>query len=654
MCGIVGFWQREDSFDAHSVLKKMSDSIIHRGPDDSGVWFDEETKVALGQRRLSIVDLSPMGHQPMVSSSGRYIIVFNGEIYNFNDIRKEIIKKRYGAFSFRGTSDTEVMLEAFECFGIESSLKKFVGMFAFAVFDRKDKKMHISRDRIGEKPLYYGVVGSSFVFSSELKAFYVFPKFSFDIDRDALSLYFRHCFIPAPYTVFKNVKKLLPGTILTLDWREGTIPEACSYWSMENAISSGLENQFKGNEDEAANELEKLIMKSISGQMIADVPLGAFLSGGVDSSLVVSLMQSQSSKPIKTFTIGFGEKGFNEAEEAKKVAEHLGTDHTELYVSHKEAIEVIEHLPHLYDEPFADSSQIPTYLVSKLARSKVTVSLSGDAGDELFCGYNRYFLAEKIINKSGRLPFVIGKALPGIMKGVSIENWNRIFRLISSNKDGINFGDKIYKLSDVLRSKNAYEIYLGLSYFWNDTSSLVIGSNQLEMVNDYKGEMFKFQNVKEWMMYFDTKTYLPDDILVKVDRASMGVSLESRIPLLDHRIIEFACSIPIGLKVKNGQGKWLLRQILYKYVPKDLIERPKKGFAVPIGEWVRGPLKDWAAQLLDEKRLREEGYLNPELVSKVWKEHLEGIRDWKYQIWGILMFQQWLEDIRAKKIENIH
>ncbi|HEX9060672.1 MAG TPA: asparagine synthase (glutamine-hydrolyzing) [Clostridia bacterium] len=652
MCGIVGFWPGKEKFEAVDVLKKMSDSIIHRGPDDSGIWLDESTNAALGQRRLSIVDLSPMGHQPMMSSSGRYVIVFNGEIYNFNQIRKEIIDGHKGCYLFKGTSDTEVMLEAFECFGIEASVRKFVGMFAFAVFDRSEKKLYLVRDRVGEKPLYYGVVGSSFVFASEMKAMYVFPGFSNDINRDALALYFRYCYVPAPHTIYKGINKLMPGSILVVDWANAYISDNLQYWSFEHAVADGRNNQFKGNQNEAANRLEELLIESIKGQMVADVPVGAFLSGGIDSSLVVALMQSQSSKPVKTFTIGFNEQKFNEAAEAKKVATHLGTEHTELYVSPGEAMDVIGNLPHLYDEPFADPSQIPTFLVSRLARSKVTVSLSGDAGDELFGGYRRYFDIPKLPESYKWLPGGIRRTLAGALKKVSASKWDKIYGLMKNavpQKKRIAFmGDKIHKFSDVLSDEDFYFLYMGAISHWKSPTNFVLGSNEPGIMREKfnnKGDLSK----KELMMLFDSVTYLPDDILVKVDRASMGVSLESRVPFLDHRVIEFAWSLPIEFKTKLGESKSILRQILYKYVPKELIERPKMGFGVPVGEWIRGPLNEWAADLLDEKRIKNEGFLDYKIVSDCWKLHMSGCSNIEYYLWDILMFEAWLEKQKTRK-----
>ncbi len=649
MCGIVGFWPGNDESGLGDIIKKMNDSIVHRGPDDEGVWIDDNTHLAMGQRRLSIVDLSPAGHQPMISSTGRYVIVFNGEIYNYKDIRKEILDYYSGSFSFKGTSDTEVMLEAFEIFGVELSVKKFVGMFAFALFDRKDKKLFIARDRIGEKPLYYGMIGNTFVFASEMKAIYAFPGFNMRIDRNALALYFRYCYIPAPFTISENIKKLMPGTILVYEGSTQKMTEPVPYWSFEEVAHNGIKEPFKGTETDAVLELEALIKTSISGQMIADVPVGAFLSGGIDSSLVVALMQSLSSKPVKTFTIGFNEQGYNEACEAKKIATHLGTEHTELYINPNEAMSVIYDMPHLYDEPFADSSQIPTFLVSKLARSKVTVSLSGDAGDELFGGYNRYFMTEMIWDRLKLIPSGTRKKMSGLFKKVSVENWDRMYSVVKccipSKKRVRLFGDKVHKVSDILYNEDIFDLYNGLASLYKNTDLLVKGSREPEVARDYYRKAAGLPN-KELMMFIDSMMFLPDDILAKVDRASMGVSLESRVPFLDHRIVEFAWRLPIDYKIKNRQGKAILRKILYKYVPEELFERPKMGFAVPFGEWLKGPLKDWASELLDEKRIKEEGYLDSEIVKNIWNEHLSGVNNWRSILWSVLMFESWLREYK--------
>lgn len=650
MCGIAGFWLRNSLTNLHDIIKTMTDKLTHRGPDDVGCWVESETGLALGHRRLSILDLSPTGHQPMISQSERYVITYNGEIYNYRSILLQIEKasKEKGfRLNLRGTSDTEVILTAIEIWGLQYAVKQFIGMFAFALYDREERSLHLVRDRIGEKPLYYGFINSDFVFASELKAIKSYRGFRGEIDRNVLALYFRYNYIPAPYSIYKGIYKLLPGTILTIRNENYCLPEPKPYWSAYDIINREIDNSFRGNEDEAIEHLEILLKDSIKNQMISDVPLGAFLSGGIDSSLVVSLMQIQSSIPVKTFTIGFNEERYNEAKNAKEVAMHLGTDHTELYVSPEEAMNVAYHLPDLYDEPFADSSQIPTYLVSKLAKSRVTVSLSGDAGDELFGGYNRYFLTERIWRKIGLLPNGIRNNLSKIAKSVSPETWDRVMSIMSPalpKKYNFRlFGDKIHKLADILSSRTPYDMYFGLVSHWKNPTMLVLGSNELQNILSQNDKDFSSFNIKELMMYLDLVTYLPDDILVKVDRATMGVSLESRVPFLDHRVVEYAWSLPLAMKIKNNQGKWPLRQILYKYVPKKIIERPKMGFGVPIDDWIKGPMREWAEDLLAEKNIKDEGYLNSDLIHQKWHEHLSGNFNWQYNLWGVLMFEAWLK-----------
>lgn len=650
MCGIAGFWSKSSNKNIEIIIKEMTHTIKHRGPDDEGIWINENDSIALGHKRLSIVDLSPNGHQPMVSQNERYVITFNGEIYNFQKIRLEIenISREKGyTIKFKGTSDTEVILAAVEVYGLQKAIARFKGMFAFSIYDRKEKKLYLVRDRLGEKPLYYGYINSDFIFASELKAICSYQSFNREIDRDVLALYFRHNYIPAPYSIYKGIYKLLPGTILTIENLDGRLAEPEQYWSAKETVINGMESPFGGSNQEALEYLEALLKDSIKGQMVADVPLGAFLSGGIDSSLVVALMQAQSSNPVKTFTIGFNEDKYNEAKEAKRVATYLGTDHTELYVQPKEAMGVINDMPILYDEPFADSSQIPTFLVSKLAKSHVTVSLSGDGGDELFGGYSRYLFTENIWRKIGWLPSNLRSNISNIVKVISPHTWDQIFNLLSPfipTKHRVSlFGDKIYKMADVIGNKNVNEIYRSVISLWKNPGLLVLNSLEPDTLISKTATGDYFKDIKVLMMYLDMVTYLPDDILVKVDRAAMGVSLESRVPFLDHKIVEFAWQLPISLKIKNGQGKWPLRQILYKYVPKELIDRPKMGFGVPIDEWLKGPLKDWAETLLNEKRLISEGFLNPEPIKGKWIEHQKGYNNWQYYLWTVLMFQSWLE-----------
>lgn len=644
MCGITGFWQCSNFFvdTAKAVAEKMADRIAHRGPDDAGVWVDKSVGIALAHRRLSILDLSAAGHQPMVSLSGRYVIVLNGEIYNHLDLRRELIE------NWRGHSDTETLLAGFEAWGIEKTLKRTVGMFAIALWDCKDKMLTLARDRIGEKPLYYGFQKDTFIFGSELKAFKAHPDFIGEIDRNVLCLYLRYCYIPAPYSIYKGIYKLTPGSYIQfpvshdLNGLRSVAPIA--YWNLAEVAAKGIARPFTGTDVEAIAVLEELLKQSIGLQMIADVPLGAFLSGGVDSSTVVALMQAQSSRPIKTFSIGFNESGYNEANYAKAVARHLGTEHVEHYVSPEEAIRVISRLGCMYDEPFADSSQIPTFLVAQMARKHVTVSLSGDAGDELFCGYNRYALAD-IWKKITWIPFGVRRSAGRLIKTVAPSVWDSIFKY--AGKFFVlpsNMGEKLEKFS--IRLENVDGIgafYYSLVSEIADPERVVIGAHEPSTWLTDKGLKMEFLNSKLQMMYMDCMTYLPDDILVKVDRAAMFNSLETRVPFLDHRIIDLSWSLPLSMKTRNGQTKWILRQVLYKYVPKELIERPKMGFGIPIGEWMRGPLRCWVETLLNESRLRQEGFFDVQFIRLRWMEHLSGKRDWQYFLWTVLMFQSWLE-----------
>lgn len=647
MCGITGFWDisRQISTDYLPVIvQQMSKSLIHRGPDDGGSWVDGEVGIALGHRRLSIVDLSPQGHQPMISSNGRYVIVFNGEVYNFPELRKQLQSLGY---SFCSHSDTEVMLSAICEWGVLEATKRFNGMFAFAVWDSQERVLHLGRDRIGEKPLYYGWCGHTFIFASELKAFKVHPDFQPEINRDALALFLRFSYIPAPYSIYQGIYKLPPATLLS--WNGTAIhPQAVPYWSAKIAAESGVAYPFTGSENEAIVHLEELLKDAVKMRMLADVPLGAFLSGGIDSSTIVALMQAQSQQPVKTFSIGFHEQDYNEAEYAKSVAQHLGTDHRELYVTSDEAMAVIPKLPSLYDEPFSDPSQIPTFLVSQLAKNHVTVSLSGDGGDELFAGYKRYFLARSIWQKIGWIPQTVRHSTAKALTSVSAQTWNRGFEPVNTILPAkLNFGDKLHKLASILAVSHPDIMYADLVSYLQEPEKVVIDSSQLSTVFSDGNFWASLPNFTERMMYLDLISYLPGDILVKVDRATMGVSLEGRIPFLDHRVVEFAWQIPLSMKIRGNQGKWLLRQVLYKYVPKELIERPKMGFGIPIGTWLRGPLRAWAEDLLDESRLRREGYFHPQPIRQKWDEHQNGDRNWQHHLWLILMFQAWLAENSA-------
>jgi asparagine synthase (glutamine-hydrolysing) len=646
MCGITGFWDTSIEMSAdrlRSIVTSMSDAILHRGPDSGGAWVDESTGIALGHRRLAIVDLSPEGHQPMTSSNERYTIVFNGEVYNFVALREELLPLGY---SFRGHSDTEIMLAAFNEWGLEAAVKKFNGMFAFALWDRQERLLHLGCDRLGEKPIYYGWIGQTLVFGSELKALKANSMFQPEIDRDALALFLRHGYIPAPYSIYQGIHKLPPATVLTWSGNQDSHPSPVPYWSAKAAAEAGIANPFIGSEQEAIDKLDSLLLDAVGLRMMADVPLGAFLSGGVDSSTVVALMQAQSNKPVKTFSIGFEEAGFNEAEYAKAVAKHLNTDHTEMYVTPSQALEVIPKLPSLYDEPFADPSQIPTFLVSELARKHVTVSLSGDGGDEIFGGYERYFLAENIWQKFGWMPKSLRQSTAKALTSVSTQGWDKAVGVLPVVPNRLKEypGSRIHRLAEILAVEEPEEMYLGLISIWKNPADIVIGSNEGKTYFTDRQRWAKVPSFSESMMYMDTMAYLPDDILVKVDRASMGVSLEGRIPLLDHRVVELAWQIPMSMKIRDNRGKWILRQVLDKYVPKSLIDRPKMGFGVPIDTWLRGPLKDWAEVLLDENRLRTEGFFHPEPIRQMWAEHLAGDRNRQYYLWTILMFQVWLEE----------
>ena len=668
MCGLTGFWQsrtRESAGDLCSLARLMAAALVHRGPDDAGVWVDTEVGLALGHQRLSILDLSPAGHQPMLSASGYNVIAFNGEIYNHLALRAEL-----RGTVWRGHSDTETLLAAIEAWGIEATLKRCEGMFAFALWDTANRTLTLARDRFGEKPLYYGWADGAFLFGSELKALRAYPGFNAPVCRNALVQYLHYMYVPAPLSIYEGIFKLEPGCLLTVQdaapAKAPLIPIRSGeqygsvtvqrWWSLADVVTAGQRNPLD-NDAQALALLEKQLEESVRAQSLADVPLGAFLSGGVDSSMIVALMQSQAldqgGQPVKTFTISFDEKGFDEASYARAVAQHLGTDHHEMRVTAKMAMDVIAELPNIYDEPFADSSQIPTHLISRAARQQVTVALSGDAGDELFGGYNRYLWGPRIWNQLARFPYPMRRNLGRLIQTVPVVGWNAL----SSFAGVLQLGDKAHKLSarlDTVRGMD--DLYWSLVSEWTDPESLVRGVGE----NTVSRQAFSFANDEvdfrstsdlmpqgidsvERMMFLDSMTYLPDDILCKVDRAAMACGLETRVPFLDHRVVELAWRLPMHMKIRNNQGKWALRQVLYKYVPRELIERPKSGFAIPIGQWLRGPLRDWAELLLVEQRLNEEGYFHPGPIRQAWAEHLSGKRDWTARIWAVLMFQAWLE-----------
>lgn len=654
MCGLTGFIQPKgfNADLAKDIVSRMAFTLAHRGPDDCGTWLDAENGVALAHRRLSIIDLSPAGHQPMESFDGRYVVVFNGEIYNHIAMRDELEQEKINKkliLSWKGKSDTETLLMGFAIWGIKSTIQRCIGMFAFVVWDRKERIVTLGRDRLGEKPLYYGWQGEDenacFLFGSELKAIKNHPSFCSKINRNALAQFMRHNYIPAPNSIYHDIYKLHPGQLLTLSPSSKKVSLE-TYWSLKDIAVSGSLLPLTGSVEEVTNELELLLKSAVKQQMIADVPLGAFLSGGIDSSTVVALMQAQSKHPVKTFTIGFNDEGYNEAVHAKAVAQHLGTDHTELYVTPEHALDVISKLPYLYCEPFGDSSQIPTFLVCQLARQKVTVSLSGDAGDELFAGYNRYIFTQNLWSKLSRIPRSLRLLAANGIRSFSPETWNILLgplhNILPQSLQHSNIGNKLHKGAEILNFRHADDLYFLLISHLDPADVVIEGQEPTPNLMQKELAFSKLDDVQR-MMLLDSLTYLPDDILVKVDRAAMGMSLESRIPFLDHRVVEFAWRIPQNMKLRDATGKWILRQILYKYVPKELIDRPKMGFGVPIDAWLRGPLKDWAETLLNEQRLRREGYFKVEQIRSKWKEHISGKRNWQYQLWNVLMFQSWLE-----------
>ena len=641
MCGFAGVFGTLRAEQTQAV-QAMASAIIHRGPDDSGVWVDQLAGIALAHRRLSIVDLSPAGHQPMLSADGRYVLAFNGEIYNHLELRAQM---HAAAPAWRGHSDTETLLAGIEAWGLPATLDKSVGMFAFALWDRQSATLTLARDRMGEKPLYYGwqqgAGERAFLFGSELKALKAHPAFAAPIDRGALCLLLRHNYIPAPYSIYQGIAKLEPGCMLSVSLAQPE-PLISKYWDAATVARAGVAQPFAGSPAQAVDALELLAKDAVRQQMASDVPLGAFLSGGVDSSTVVALMQAQSSRPVKTFTIGFNEEAYNEAVHAKAVARHLGTDHTELYVTPAQAMDVIPLLPMLYCEPFADSSQIPTFLVSQLARQQVTVSLSGDAGDELFCGYSRYQMTQALWQKLSRVPAPLRAMVAKGITALSPANWDALAKLAPRSSRYANPGDKLHKGARVLASATADELYLGLVSHLHHPADWVIGGVEPPThLTGLRPELSGLSAVQR-MMALDTISYLPDDILVKVDRAGMGVSLEGRVPFLDHRLVEFAWRLPQAYKLRDGQSKWALRQVLYRHVPRELIDRPKMGFGVPLHDWLRGPLRAWAEELLDEARLTREGYFHPAPIRRIWAEHLSGQRNWMAQLWNVLMFQAWL------------
>lgn len=650
MCGIAGFLNCANSSDQSALeatITQMTTALRHRGPDDEGFYVDANVGLALGHRRLAIIDLSPAGHQPMTSACGRYVIVFNGEIYNFQEIRQELARETHARITFRGHSDTEVMLAAFNQWGIERTLPRLNGMFAFAVWDNQRRCLHVARDRMGEKPLYYGWSGPTFLFASELKALRIHPAFTGTINPVVLSLYLRHQYLPGPYTIYENVYKLPPASWLTIPFQYGEqqiLP--ILYWSLPQVIEAGQQQRFTGDSQEALEHFEGLLADAVKLRMEADVPLGAFLSGGIDSSTVVALMQRQTSQPVKTFTIGFREQAFNEADYARDVAHYLGTEHTELYVSADDALELIPQLPATYDEPFADISQIPTCLLAKLTRQYVTVSLSGDGGDELLGGYSRYMTVSDLWRKTRWIPLNVRQQIAHVLTRVRPDTWDRWVGKWSNLLQGTarrgHVGENLHKFADILTCHDVYHMYYLFISLLNHPEQILAFQTILPDLIAQIGIIPNLADV-EWMMYLDSTTYLPDDLLVKTDRATMAVALEGRMPLLDHRLVECVWRLPLSMKIRKQQGKWLLRQVLQKYLPSNLFDRPKMGFGVPIGEWLRGPLRDWAEALLDEQRLKTEQFFDPHQIRIFWNEHLNGERDRAAVLWNVLMFEAWID-----------
>lgn len=641
MCGICGYLTFGGARVDRAVLMKMTESIAHRGPDADGHWADEKSGIALGHSRLAIVELSPLGAQPMHSASGRWVLSYNGEVYNFRALRDEL---RSLGHQFRGHSDTEVMLAGIEEWGVTAATARFVGIFAFALWDRRERDLYFVRDHLGVKPLYYGTAGTTVLFGSELKPLIAFPGFDRTIDRGALALSLRHNCIPAPYAIYRDAKKLPPGTILRIDV-DGFQHGPHAYWSARTVAERGTQHPLVMTDRDATDALESKLRDAIGLQMMADVPLGAFLSGGVDSSTVVALMQAQSSRPVQTFSIGFPDAKYDEADAARAVAAHLGTDHTELYVTPDDALTLIPRLPHFFDEPFSDSSQLPTMLVSALARRHVTVSLSGDGGDELFAGYNRHVLAERLWRRMRHVPRSVRGLAARAIQAVPPDAWERavgasgIWRSRQVGSAGI--GAKLHKMAGLLDSAAPAEMYGRMVSHWSDPAAIVLGAVEPPTLISNRTSWAQLPTFTESMMYLDLVTYLPDDILVKVDRASMAYALEARVPLLDHRVVEFAWRLPLHQKLRNGVGKWLLREVLYRHVPRALIDRPKKGFAIPIDAWLRGPLRDWAESLLDPSALLADGIFDPAPIRAKWAAHLSGVSDRHYELWDVLMFQAW-------------
>ena len=636
MCGIAGILSASERTDA--IMRKMTDAISHRGPDADGLWHGQG--ISLGHRRLSILDLSQAGAQPMTSRSGRYVIVYNGEIYNHLALRERLTGP------WQGHSDTETILALIEQVGFESALTQLVGMFAIALWDVKESRLHLARDRMGEKPLYYGWAGQDIVFASELKAITAHPRAQKVLSQEAIFHYMRYSYVPAPLSIYEGIFKLKPGQHISFDQeslRYHSLPEPHTYWSYQQAVSSGRAALFEGSDDEAKSLFHDTLSQAVRGQMISDVPLGCFLSGGIDSSLIASVMQAQSSKKVKSFSIGFKEAGFNEAAHAKDVAAHLGLDHHEAYVSEQDALSVIPKLPHIYCEPFADASQIPTYLVSQLAKTHITVALSGDGGDELMGGYNRYSWALKLAKIQTYTPSALSLMAGHMIEAMPAPWLHHLTGFAPQLNKVTDRGLKAHKFAHMLKAKDFQSLYQQLVSQWAQPQDAL---SSADVFADRSADLSSLSlGPVDYMMAQDSLTYLPDDILVKVDRAAMANSLEGRIPFLDHRLIELSWHMPLSMKIREGKGKWLLRSLLYDYVPKQLVDRPKAGFAVPLAKWLRGDLREWAESLLDEQALKSTGFFDAKKLRAVWQAHLSGQHDYQYQLWGPLMLLAWQNEV---------
>lgn len=636
MCGINGIVLKLPQ-DVGGRLKKMNNAILHRGPDRQGVWQNEENTLGLSHVRLSILDLSDTGNQPMVSSSGRYVIVFNGEIYNYLSLKSDLDKEKF--VNWRGKSDTEVLLESIEHWGLHQTVSKCIGMFAFGLYDKKERRLYLVRDRMGEKPLYYGWVKNNFVFSSDLDAITSLPEFDNKISRNSLGLYLQFSSVPEPYSIYENINKLKSGSILTFDIVKFEFSTE-NYWNLKELINK----KNYSSAEEAINELDYLLRDSVFMQMQSDVSAGAFLSGGIDSSTIAAIMQSLSSNKIDTFCVGFHNKEYDEAEYARRVAQHIGTNHHELYVGDKELLDVVPKLSSIYSEPFSESSQIPTYLVSKLAKQKVNITLSGDAGDELFCGYWRYHFAKNLHQKLNKIPLPLRTTTYRFLSQIPYGLWKILLFPLSQRKGAynakLNYPDKVLKFLPLLNLTSDVELYhRGFMGGDLEVNKLLIDFEEPDTI--FTQDSLDTDNYYDKMMYYDLMGYLPNNNLTKVERASMAISLENRVPLLDHRIVSFALSLPQEYKIHNNQDKWILKQVLYRYVPEDLFNRPKKGFSVPLSDWLRGSLKDWAAEILDEKTIKEAGFFNYEIINKYWQEHQSGKRNWSGKLWKLIIFQDW-------------